>query len=311
MNKSSFYPCPAVRRWRVLALHCSGGGASQWDYLADALGPIYEVLTPEHYGCESSGSWSGEHTFTLADEAARAIALVDSSEEKVHVVGHSYGGAVALHVALSRPKQVASMALYEPSAFHLLRQMGEAGAEAFTEIAAVARHMCESVITGDYRGGVATFVDYWNGPGAWNAMRPAAQKALICWAPKGPLDFHALIEDMTPRSIYRTLEFPVFLLRGENAPKPTRIIAEDLSRLLPNSRLMVVAGAGHMGPLTHASEVSRLIVRHVVAGRQDESRYLQSHLNSLRCLTPAQVRSGVNDPIPAPDFSRRLSTPAA
>jgi pimeloyl-ACP methyl ester carboxylesterase len=144
---------------------------------------------------------------------------------------------------------------------------------------------------------VAAFVDYWNGPGVWNAMRPAAQKALINWAPKGPLDFHALIDDTTPRSTYRTLEFPVLLLRGENAPKPTRIIAEDLSRLLPNNRLIIIAGAGHMGPLTHASEVSRLIVRHMVAVRRDESRRVQSHRNSLRCLTPEQVRSAVNDPI--------------
>jgi pimeloyl-ACP methyl ester carboxylesterase len=295
MNKSSVHACREVRRGRVIALHCSGAGASQWDHLAEALGPTYEVLAPEHYGCESSGSWSGEHAFTLADEAARTITLIDQSDEKVHLVGHSYGGGIALHVALARPKRVASVALYEPSAFHLLRQMGEAGAEACAEIATVARHMCESVITGDYRGGVASFVDYWNGPGAWNAIRPAAQKALISWAPKGPLDFHALIDETTPRSIYRTLEFPVLLLRGENAPKPSRIIAEDLSRLLPNNRLMVIAGAGHMGPLTHASEVSRPIVRHIVQARGDESPSVQNHDNSLRCLTSECVRSAAQD----------------
>jgi pimeloyl-ACP methyl ester carboxylesterase len=276
MQKSSVHPCRAVRPWRVLALHCSGAGAGEWDYLAEALGPNYEVLTPEHYGCASSGSWSGEHTFTLADEATRAIALVDRSEKKIHLVGHSYGGAVALHVALARPNRVASMALYEPSAFHLLRQMGETGAEAFTEITVLARNMCENVITGDYRTGAATFVDYWNGPGAWNGIRPATQKALISWVPKGPLEFHALIGDRTPRRTYKTLECPVLLLRGENAPQPTHLIAEDLSRLLPNSRLIVIPGAGHMGPLTHASEVSRVIVRHMVASREDESPSVQS-----------------------------------
>ena len=78
-----------------------------------------------------------------------------------------------------------------------------AGGEAYAEIAAVARRTCESVVTGDYRGGVAGFVDYWNGPGAWNAMRPAAQKALIRWAPKGPLDFRALLDDPTHRSANR------------------------------------------------------------------------------------------------------------
>ena len=139
-----------------------------------------------------------------------------------------------------------------------------AGGEAYAEIAAVARRTCESVVTGDYRGGVAGFVDYWNGPGAWNAMRPAAQKALISWAPKGPLDFRALLDEPTPRGAYRALQFPVLLLRGEHAPTPTRIIAQALSELLPNNRLAMIDGAGHMGPLTHASQVSPLIGQHIV-----------------------------------------------
>ena len=46
---------------------------------------------------------------------------------------------------------------------------------------------------------------------------------------------------------------------------PTRMIAEALSELLPDNRLTVIEGAGHMGPLTHASEVSRLIVQHIAA----------------------------------------------
>lgn len=265
-----FAPRPA-RRGRVIALHCSGGGASQWSHLAEALGGRYDVAAPEHYGSESAGPWTGEHAFTLADEAARAIELVDKSEEQVHLVGHSYGGGVALNVALARPQRIASMALYEPAAFHLLRQMGQHGGEAFAEIAEVAERICEGVVRGDYRDAVTAFVDYWNGPGAWEAMRPSLQRALIRWAPKGPLEFRALIDDATQAHAYRALKVPVLILCGEHAPMPTRIIAEDLSMLLPSSRLAVVGGAGHMGPLTHAQEVSKLIVRHI-AGTQAVAR---------------------------------------
>src|SRR4029450_4853392 len=249
------------RRGRVIALHCSGAGAGQWNDLAEALGGEYEVLTPEHYGTEGTGPWTGEHPFTLADEAARTIALIDACESKLHLVGHSYGGGVALHVALARPERIASLALYEPSAFHLLRQMGGRAGEAFAEITGIARRTCEGVVTGDYRGAASAFVDYWNGPGAWNALRPGVQQELIRWSPKAPLDFRALIEEPTVAGSYRKLNFPTLILRGQHAPLPTRIVAEGLSSLLPAKRLITIKGAGHMGPLTHAPEVSALIVQ--------------------------------------------------
>jgi pimeloyl-ACP methyl ester carboxylesterase len=250
---------------RVIALHCSGAGGSQWAHFAAALGDDYHVLTPEHYGSESSGPWTGEHAFALADEAARTLALIDGHSGHVHLVGHSYGGGVALHVALARPQKIASMALYEPTAFHLLRQLGELGVRGLAEIADVAQRFSEGVIRGDYRGAVARFVDYWNGLGAWDAMRPTPQKSLIRWAPKGPLDFRALIEEQTPASAYERLRFPVMIMRGQYAPLPTRVIAEALADLLPVSQMIEIQGAGHMGPLTHAVTVSACLVQHVMA----------------------------------------------
>jgi pimeloyl-ACP methyl ester carboxylesterase len=264
MRVDTVYPLRPPRRVRVIALHCSGADASQWGCLVDVLGDRYDVLAPEHYGVESSGPWTGEQAFTLAAEAARIIALIDNHDDKVHVVGHSYGGGVALHVALARPRRIASMVLYEPSAFHLLRQMGGPGIQAHAEISELARSVGDAVLAGDYRGAAADFVDYWNGRGAWSAMRPRVQNALIRWAPKCPLDFRALMLEPAPVQAYRELTFPVLIMRGAHAPGPTRLIAEGLRDALPASALEVIAGAGHMGPLTHAKEVSTRILRHIL-----------------------------------------------
>jgi pimeloyl-ACP methyl ester carboxylesterase len=259
------YPSRRPSRGRVIALHCSGGGAGQWRQLAEMLGGGHTLLTPEHYGTEATGPWTGEHAFALADEAARIVALIDASDEQVHLVGHSYGGGVALRVALSRPGRIASMALYEPSAFHLLRQLGETAAAAFAEIAGLAGRIGRGVATGDYRSAMATFVDYWSGPGAWDGLRPPVQSALIRWAPKAPMDFHALISETTPADAYRELTFPALLMRGERGPAPTRLIAEALAGLMPASRLVVAGGAGHMGPLTHAPLVLAAVARHIAS----------------------------------------------
>src|ERR1700760_2285179 len=92
-----------AERARVIALHCSGAGAGQWHGLSRALGDAFEIRTPEHFGSESRGPWTGEHTFTLADEAFTTLTLIDDAADRVHLVGHSYGGGVALNAALNRP----------------------------------------------------------------------------------------------------------------------------------------------------------------------------------------------------------------
>ena len=255
----------SMDRELVIALHCSGAGPGQWRRLAESLGSRFELVAPEHYGGERTGPWTGAHAFSLADEAERVLAIVDGTDRKVHLLGHSYGGGLALHIALRRPARILSLSLYEPSAFHLLGQFGEIGAAAFAEIKAVASNTASCIVTGDYRGAATQFVNYWGGPQAWDAIKQPVQQALIGWAPKAPLDFRALIEEPTSLSAYARLRFPVLVVRGEHAPAPTRVIADMLPSLLPAPTRQVIAGAGHMGPLTHAEPVNASIVAHIAA----------------------------------------------
>jgi pimeloyl-ACP methyl ester carboxylesterase len=141
--------------------------------------------------------------------------------------------------------------------------MGTYGVEALSEIVAISKRTADGVSCGDYRGAAASFVDYWSGRGAWEALRPSVQAALTRWAPKAPLDFRALLDERTPASAYTSLRVPALIMRGEHAPVPTRAIAERLPMLLPAARLAIVEGAGHMGPLTHADQVNATIARHI------------------------------------------------
>ena len=94
----------------VIALHCSGSGAGQWRALGEALDARHGLVTPEHYGCESVGPWTGAHAFTLADEAARTIEAIDRSDWKVHLVGHSYGSMTGF-IEASRYQDVDALVL--------------------------------------------------------------------------------------------------------------------------------------------------------------------------------------------------------
>jgi len=158
---------------------------------------------------------------------------------------------------------------------------------------------------GDYTRAAAAFVDYWSGAGAWAALRPSVQAALICWVPKAPLDFRALIEEPTPVAAYADLRMPVLIMRGEHAPKPTHTIAEILSTVLPETGLVVVDGAGHMGPLTHGTVVSELIAAHIGAAetviRQSRGGRSRAAMIAGRngCRSPGPCRDLPDAPLPA------------
>jgi pimeloyl-ACP methyl ester carboxylesterase len=259
----SHTPLPARSRPALaIALHCSGSSAAQWRALEAALAPNFAFAAPEHYGSGNSPSWTGGTSFTLADEAERTLALIDATDLSIHLIGHSYGGGVALHVALARPNRIASLTLYEPSAFYLLNQFGR-GAAPLAEIKSVADQVAAGLSAGDRRNAAKGFVDYWGGRGAWDAIRPALQDALIRWLPKVSLEFDALFNEPTPWRALAEFHAPTLIIRGEHAPAPTRLIADTLPFIFPNARNTVVTGAGHMGPLTHAADVNAMIIDHI------------------------------------------------
>jgi pimeloyl-ACP methyl ester carboxylesterase len=198
-NPTTVSPAP------VIAPHCSGAAAGQWRQLGAVLDSRYQLVAPEHDGCDSSGPWSGVHTFTVAGGWARAVESIDRAGCKVHLVGHSCGGGVALLADVEAANRVANFVLNEPSAFQLLKEMGARGAAGLAEM--LASKTAEGMITGDYSGATISFVDYW-GRRAWIALRLSVQAALTRQAPKAPPGFRTLINEPTPTTHTPTSAFP-------------------------------------------------------------------------------------------------------
>ena len=250
----------------VIALHCSGADGSQWRKLAAALAPGFAFRAPDFIGTDRWIAWHGRRAFTLADEAELVIAMIDASRGPVHLIGHSYGGAVAMRVAAARPACIASLSLYEPSAFYLLRDLGSRGATELAEIERIARSVVRGLVSGAYVEAAATFVNYWNGDGAWGALRDDVRAALLRWLPYAALHFHALLSETTPL-MEMGLSCPVLVMRGEHALGPSRLLAETISRALSDRPAQCIPGAGHMGPVTHADAVNACIAAHLAKAK--------------------------------------------
>jgi pimeloyl-ACP methyl ester carboxylesterase len=89
---------------------------------------------------------------------------------------------------------------------------------------------------------------------------------------KVALDFHATLSEPARAEDFRMLALPTLLLQGACSPLPTRRICELLARVLPESQLTTIEGAGHMAPLTHRERVNALIGAHLDANSGQLSR---------------------------------------
>jgi hypothetical protein len=93
------------------------------------------------------------------------------------LVGHSYGGAVALIAALAQPRRIRALALYEPTLFALLEPESPSPNEADGIRNAVAAAGA-ALDAGDPDRAAECFIDFWMGKGAW-ARTPEARRGPI------------------------------------------------------------------------------------------------------------------------------------
>src|SRR5262245_61198027 len=106
----------------VIALHCSLGSGRQWSRLTEALGESHEVIAPDLSGYGKNFARPILPT-RLCDEVALLGEQIDGTTGPVHLVGHSYGGAVAFKMATSErwASRIRSLTLIEPVLPTLLR----------------------------------------------------------------------------------------------------------------------------------------------------------------------------------------------
>lgn len=105
----------------VVLAHGSGASHREWAPVIAALHDRYRVVTPDLLGYGRSEVSPVNARFHPWSDLGALIALALRADGPVQLVGHSYGGALALEAARALGSRVGSLTLIEPVAFHLLR----------------------------------------------------------------------------------------------------------------------------------------------------------------------------------------------
>ena len=247
----------------VLLLHGSASSRRMWQPLVERLASRYRVVAPDLVGYGESTPWRDGLQATDYDLVATFARELGCP---LHVVGHSYGGALALRAALAGGSRVTSLALVEPAAFLMLDASTDRAA--FGEIEGVASRHLELVAAGDLDACAAHFMGYWIGAETWAGMAPETRARLTATMPKIASEFRLLFRDRE-RYEARRVRVPTLLVRGTRTTLAARAIVDRLAATLPSTDLVEVANAGHMLPVTHAVLVNAAIERHLAQVEAD------------------------------------------
>ncbi|MDX1507696.1 MAG: alpha/beta fold hydrolase [Woeseiaceae bacterium] len=246
----------------VLCLHASASAGRQWRPLSESLGTDYRLLTPDLLGY-GDGGFARSGRFSLDDEVEHVLAQLDDGIERLHVVGHSYGGAVALRFAQRFPRRVASLTVYEPAQPLLLFEDG-----LHTSEAREARSLREIFVNhatstfGRWRA-AREYVNYWSGRDAWQRLTFARRRRITGLVPKIAAELDALFSASAALGDVSALTMPVTILFGSRTRRTAKRVCELLQERIRGSRLQSIDGLEHMGPLTHAHVVNPLIAEHL------------------------------------------------
>lgn len=237
----------------VVLLHSSGLSGRQWRRLA---GQLVErgrrAVVPDLSGHGASPPWREPTPFTFdvdVEEVARLLGEIGPA----HLVGHSYGGLVALHVAAKLPASVLALSLFDPVAFSVLDAVADA--DVLSELAATElAWLWQS--EGQERW-LRRFVEFWVGKGGWEGLREEmrAEFRRVAWVVReGVVSLTADGTRLDPGAI------PLALITGEHSPAPARRVIQRLRERAAHARVATIPGAGHLAPVSHAEAVNRVIL---------------------------------------------------
>ncbi len=233
----------------VVLLHATLSTGRQLAPLARALAAPGDVrvVAPDRQG-SGARRLDPPREVDVAEHVADLAALLDAEGvERAVVVGHSFGGVVALEAAARVPERVAAVVVYEPPYAPL------ADAAVRPYFAVVARETRDAMERDGRAGAARAFLERVAGPGMWDAM-PERARAFLA-AEGGGAVADAGMAGLDPDGLGR-IACPVTILTGAASESFYAPIADRLAARIPGASRVRLPGLRHTAPITDATLVA-------------------------------------------------------
>jgi pimeloyl-ACP methyl ester carboxylesterase len=244
----------------LVLVHGSWGDHHNWDAVVPALAQSFRVFTYDRRGHSQSERLPTQGS--IEEDVADLAAFITANKlAPAHIVGNSFGAAIAVKLAAAQPALCATLSIHEPP---LIGMIGED--PVFPEVRQRIGAVLATLKSGDMESGARQFVENVAlGPGMWEKLPPDLRQTFIFNAP-------TWIDEMNePESVMtvdldrlRTFTRPTLLSEGDQSPSFFAVILKKLASTLPQAQHHVYRGGGHIPHLTHPDEFVQVVSRFIV-----------------------------------------------
>jgi pimeloyl-ACP methyl ester carboxylesterase len=223
----------------IACIHGAGSSSVMWGGAVKELARLGRVISYDRRGCARSERPNPYERTTVTEQADDSAALLDALEAApALVMGRSYGGAVAVDLALRYPDKVRALVLLEGDALGL----SSAGLEWTKGLDAGMRKVAaQDGVDAVYEA----LIDEVMGQGVWDSFPEEIRRVLTQNGPALLAEFHYVDERMPDAAAFATIEVPALLVAGSESPPEQRDMTEKMAEVLPDAR-MVRIGGGHL-----------------------------------------------------------------
>ena len=244
----------------VILLHSSSSHSGQWKALMDEAGERFQFIAPDLHGYGRSDPLPENGGPYFLHDVAIVEALIGTTGEPVHIVGHSLGGTVAARIALTHPKDVASLTLIEPVLFNLLEEKMDPRRFEYIELAHAMIILDELA---ENERAAELFLDYWIGPGALDRLDPDKRDYVISTIDRVAADWRGISQHAPGQimaSEFEKASMPTHLICTAETKPAARAVIELLREMIRHAEYSEISGASHMAPATNPEKVNPVIL---------------------------------------------------
>ncbi|HVO55883.1 MAG TPA: alpha/beta fold hydrolase [Solirubrobacterales bacterium] len=234
----------------VLLIHGMAGKADNWREVIEPLALANTVIAPDFPGHGESEPGAGDYSLGSLASGLRDLMLA-LGHERATLVGHSLGGGVAMQFTYQFPEMVERLALVSsgglgPDVSPILRAAALPGADLFiAATAGVGRSVGAPLGRGLRALGLRPSTDVAEVVSGYGSLADGERRRAFLATLRAVVGTDGQRVAALDR-LYLAADLPVLILWGSNDPIIPASHAEAAHTALPNSRLEILEGVGHM-----------------------------------------------------------------